>query len=98
MLKKQFPVTGLSCASCASNVELNLKKQRGVISASVNLASQIATIEFDPAVVKPSDLKESTISIGYDLITDESEKAKEELENLQQKRVRSLRRRTFSLQ
>jgi Cu2+-exporting ATPase len=96
MLKKQFPVTGLSCASCASNVELNLKKQRGVISASVNLASQIATIEFDPAVVKPSDLKESTISIGYDLITDESEKAKEELENLQQKRVRSLRRRTFS--
>jgi Cu2+-exporting ATPase len=95
MLKKQFPVTGLSCASCASNVELNLKKQRGVISASVNLASQIATIEFDPAVVKPSDLKESTISIGYDLITDESEKAKEELENLQQKRVKSLRQRTF---
>jgi Cu2+-exporting ATPase len=95
MVKKQYPVTGLSCASCASNVELNLNKQPGVKFASVNLASQVATIEYDPEVVKPSDLKESIISIGYDLITDESSKAKEELENFQQKRVRSLRNRTF---
>jgi Cu2+-exporting ATPase len=95
MIKRQYPVTGLSCASCASNVEVNLGKQPGVKSASVNLASQVATIEFDPDVVKPSDLKESIISIGYDLITDESAKAKEEVENIQQKRVRSLRNRTF---
>lgn len=95
MVKKQFPVTGLSCASCASNVELNLNKQQGVIRAAVNLASQIATIEYDPAVVKPSDLKESTISIGYDLIIDESARAKDELENILQKKERSLWRRTF---
>jgi len=95
MVKKQFPVSGLSCASCASNVEQNLKKQHGVISASVNLANQIATIEFEPSEVTPSDLKGSTISIGYDLIIDESAKAKEEHENLEQKRVRSLRQRTF---
>jgi len=95
MVKKQFPVTGLSCASCASNVELNLNKQPGVIKAAVNLASQIATIEYDPSVVKPVNLKESIISIGYDLIIDESARAKEELENIQQKRIISLRRRTF---
>jgi len=95
MVKKQFPVTGLSCASCASNVELNLNKQPGVISAAVNLASQIATIEYDPLLVKPVSLKESVISIGYDLIIDESAKAKEELENIQQKRIRSLKIRTF---
>ena len=95
MVKKQFPVTGLSCASCASNVELNLNKQPGVISAAVNLASQIATIEYDPSQVKPVNLKESIISIGYDLIIDESAKAKEELENLQQTRIKSLKNRTF---
>jgi Cu2+-exporting ATPase len=94
-IKKQYPVTGLSCASCASNVELKLNNQPGVVSASVNLASQIATIEFQPSFVKPQNLKESIISIGYDLIIDESAKAKEELENLQQKRIKSLRRRTF---
>jgi P-type Cu2+ transporter len=94
-VKKQFPVTGLSCASCSSNVELNLNKQLGVAFASVNLASQIATVEYYPSIVRPLNLKEATISIGYDLIIDESAKAKEEVENLQQKHVRSLRRRTF---
>jgi len=95
IIKKQYPVTGLSCASCASNVELNLSKQEGVIKAAVNLASQLATIEFEPSVVTPAQLKESIISIGYDLIIDETGKAKEELETLEQKRVRSLRQRTL---
>jgi Cu2+-exporting ATPase len=93
--KKQFPVTGMSCASCSSNVELNLNKQPGVVRAVVNLASQVATIEYQPSLVNPVKLKESIISIGYDLIIDESAKGKEELENLQQKRTKSLRRRTF---
>src|SRR5450759_2423439 len=94
-VKKQFPVTGLSCASCASNVELNLNKQPGVVRASVNLASQIATIEYKPSLTKPLNLKQSTISIGYDLLIDESARGKEEFENIQQQRVRSLKRRTF---
>jgi P-type Cu2+ transporter len=95
ILKKQFPVTGMSCASCASNVELKLNNQPGVVKATVNLASQIATIEYQPSLVKPVNLKESIISIGYDLLIDESSKAKEEFENLQQKRYKSLRTRTF---
>ena len=94
-VRKQFPVTGLSCASCASNVELKLNKQDGVVEAAVNLASQIATVEYLPTQVNPAELKESIISIGYDLIIDESASAKEELENIQQKRVKSLRRKTI---
>jgi Cu2+-exporting ATPase len=65
------------------------------VLAAVNLASQIATIEYLPSQVNPADLKESIVSIGYDLIIDESATAKEELENLQQERVRSLRTRTL---
>ena len=98
IIKKQYPVTGLSCASCASNVESNLRKQEGVLSASVNLASQVATIEFETSDTSPEKLKQSTVAIGYDLIIDESSKAREELETLEQKRVRMLRRKTaFSL-
>jgi Cu2+-exporting ATPase len=94
-IKKQFPVTGMSCASCAINVESMLNKQAGVVKASVNLASQIATLEFKPSIVKPQDLKEAVTSIGYDLIIDESENAKEELENLQQKRFKLMKKRTI---
>jgi Cu2+-exporting ATPase len=89
---KQYPVTGMSCASCAANVETTLKKQTGVLKASVNLASEIVTLEFDPSVASPQDLREAVVSIGYDLITDESDKAKEELENFQLNRYRSLKK------
>ncbi len=93
-VKKQFPVTGLSCASCASNVENKLAGQPGVLSAAVNLASQRATVEYLPSQLRPEDLKQSIVSIGYDLIIDDSANAREELENLQQRKIRSLRKRT----
>ena len=94
-VKKQFPVTGMSCASCATNIETTLSRQPGVLKASVNLASQIATLEYDPSIVKPQDLKEAVTSSGYDLIIDESENAREELENLKQKKHRSLKNQTI---
>ncbi|MDP4222652.1 MAG: heavy metal translocating P-type ATPase [Bacteroidota bacterium] len=85
----------MSCASCAANVESRLNNQPGVVKASVNLASEMATVEFIPSMVQPQNLKEAVTSIGYDLIVDESENAKEELENLQQKLARSLKNRTI---
>ncbi len=95
IIVKQYPVTGMSCASCASNVESRLNSQPGVVKAAVNLATQVATVEFMPSVVKPQNLKETITSIGYDLIIDESEKAKEDLESLQQKTYRSMKNRTI---
>ncbi|HNR42713.1 MAG TPA: heavy metal translocating P-type ATPase [Bacteroidales bacterium] len=95
IVKKQYPVTGMSCASCSANVETMLGKQPGVLNVFVNLASEAATVEFDSSMVRPEDLKAVVTSIGYDLITDESETAKEELESLQLKRYRTMRRRTI---
>ena len=94
-VKKQYPIIGMSCASCAANVERNLSKQPGVIQASVNLANQLATIEFQPSVINPEKLKESLVSAGYDLIIDESADAKENAENQKYQRLKILRRRTF---
>lgn len=85
IVKKQFPVTGMSCASCAASVEATLNHQPGVSKATINFATQTAQVEYNPAVVHPQQLKERVQSIGYDMITDESKTAKDELEEKQKK-------------
>jgi Cu2+-exporting ATPase len=94
-VKKTFPVTGLSCASCAASVESMLKAQAGVVSAGVNYANNTANVEYVPAIIHPEDFKSAIQSIGYDLVIDESEEAAESLEALQQAHATSLRRRTI---
>lgn len=71
IVKKSFPVTGMSCASCASSVESMIKSQAGVISASVNFAASNVWVEYNSEVVNPAKLKETIQSVGYDLIIDE---------------------------
>lgn len=45
-----LPVTGMTCANCATTVERSLKKVNGVSTVSVNLSSERATVEYDPRV------------------------------------------------
>jgi Cu+-exporting ATPase len=51
MTTKQLtlPITGMTCANCVSTIERNLKKLDGMQAAAVNLASERASVEFDPA-------------------------------------------------
>jgi Cu2+-exporting ATPase len=95
-IKKQYPVIGMSCASCAANIEHQINKIQGVVHASVNLANQLVTIEFEPSVVKPEELKELLVSTGYDLIIDESSDAMKDAEDKKYQRLKTLRRRTFT--
>jgi Cu2+-exporting ATPase len=69
-VKKSFPVTGLSCASCAMSVESMLKVQPGVINTTVNYANSSAWIEYNPELSGPAQFKATIQSIGYDLIID----------------------------
>lgn len=70
-IKKNFPVTGLSCASCAISVESMLKAQKGVVDASVNYANSSAFVEYQPDSAKLEDFKTAIQSIGYDLLIEE---------------------------
>ena len=72
-VRKNFPVSGLSCASCAANVEKTLNDQSGVKSASVNFASSTVWVEYNPEVTTPAGLRNMVQSSGYDIITDEEE-------------------------
>ncbi|MHC1774860.1 MAG: heavy metal translocating P-type ATPase [Lentimicrobium sp.] len=88
--KKTFPVTGLSCASCAISVESMLKTQEGVIDASVNYADSTARVEFLPEIADLTGFKSAIQSIGYDLlIEDEGSDLQEEMQQTHYKTLKS---------
>jgi P-type Cu+ transporter len=60
----ELPITGMSCASCANRVERGLNDVDGVV-ATVNYATERATVDFDPAAVQPEDLISAVERVGY---------------------------------
>ena len=61
-----FPVTGMTCANCAMNVERALgKKVPGVVNAVVNFAAERATVDYLPSMVTPDDLVSAVEKAGY---------------------------------
>ena len=58
-------IEGMFCASCVKRVERKLEKVPGVISAPVNLATEQATVRFNPALATPGQLIEAVESAGY---------------------------------
>ncbi len=73
LVKRTYPVTGMSCAGCSANVERMLKKQKGVSNVSVNIANHTAWVEFDPDLVLPKTLQQSVQSIGFNLLIDKDQ-------------------------
>jgi Cu+-exporting ATPase len=64
-----LPITGMTCANCVATVERNLKKLDGVQEAAVNLSSERATVEFDPAKLGLPELKARIERAGYGVAT-----------------------------
>lgn len=58
-------LTGMTCASCAAVIEKTLKKLDGVISATVNLATEKAAVGFDPDMVGPDEIISAVEKAGY---------------------------------
>jgi Cu2+-exporting ATPase len=92
-IKKSYPVTNLSCASCAGNSEMTLQNQLGVVRAQVNFATTTAQIEYIPSLTSPEILKSAVQEAGYDLMIDESAEAAISLELLQKNKQQSLQTR-----
>ncbi|WP_183345460.1 heavy metal translocating P-type ATPase [Conexibacter arvalis] len=55
----------MTCASCANRIERKLNKLDGV-SASVNYATEKATVDYDPALVEPEQLLDTVAAAGYE--------------------------------
>ncbi len=88
-ISKIYPVTGMSCASCAARTETFVKTLHGVTSASVNFADTALSVKFLPEEITPTELKKAIQSIGYDIIIDEanSQDLKEEAQRTYLKRT-----------
>ncbi|OLV17263.1 Lead, cadmium, zinc and mercury transporting ATPase [Deinococcus marmoris] len=62
-----LPITGMTCASCVGRVERALGKADGVLSASVNLATERAHVQYLPASTTPGQLRAVVRDAGYDV-------------------------------
>ena len=60
-----FPVEGMTCASCVNRITRFLQKVDGVDLAQVNLATETATVRFDPSRVASVDLAAAVDAAGY---------------------------------
>ncbi|MBX3379407.1 MAG: copper-translocating P-type ATPase [Phycisphaeraceae bacterium] len=63
--RTDLPIEGMTCASCANTIERRLAKQPGVTSASVNFATKVATVKYDPNTTAPEKLAKAVDDIGY---------------------------------
>ncbi len=87
--KTTFKVGGMTCASCAANVEKALGKVSGVISANVNLANEKATVQYLRSETGVADFKVAVESAGYSLVAEkEEDKVDEDILKVQKARRR----------
>jgi Cu+-exporting ATPase len=58
-------IGGMTCATCAGRIEKVLRRLPGVVSAQVNLASEVATVAFIPGTVDAGELIAAVVRAGY---------------------------------
>ncbi len=63
--KTTLEIGGMKCAGCVAAVERQLKQESGVLKASVNLVTEIAVIEYSPALVQPETLAQKLTAQGF---------------------------------
>ena len=77
----EFPVTGMTCANCAMNVERALNRRTpGVVRASVNFATERARVEYIAAEASVDDLIDAVRKAGFDAIAPDDGDATEDAE------------------
>ncbi len=69
----RFPVEGMTCASCVNRIERYLRKADGVLEATVNLATESASVRYDAARITPAGLGQAVEAAGYEARLDRAE-------------------------
>ena len=88
-IKKSFSIKGMHCASCVRVTERALRKTPGVNDAVVNLATQKATVTYDPESCTPEELAESINKTGY--VLDLAERTESSIKEEKEKELKILR-------
>ncbi len=67
---KTFPIKGMHCASCVSVIEKSVGKLDGVEECNVNLATEQATVKYDPSKVTKETISTAVKNVGYQALMD----------------------------
>jgi len=67
--KLTLPITGMTCANCAANIERAVKKLAGVAEANVNFAAESAAVSFDPGQLQLQDVVSKIHNSGFGVTT-----------------------------
>ena len=95
-IKNTYPVLGMSCASCAARVDKTLNDLPGVYQATVNYATAVAQVEYNPEVCSDAILQSAVQDAGYDLLVDTGEDVADKAEEIRLTRYRKIKRRTVA--
>ena len=95
-IKNTYPVLGMSCASCAARVDKTLNGLPGGYQATVNYATAVAQVEYNPEVCSDATLQSAVQDAGYDLLVDTGEDAADKAEEIRLTRYRKIKRRTVA--
>ncbi len=85
-----IPIGGMTCAACAQRVEKAVGRLDGVVSASVNLATEKATVTYDPQRVRVSAIREAIEKAGYRALEVSKTDAADQDRARKQKEIRTL--------
>jgi len=70
IMKLTLKIGGMSCASCAANIEYDLKKLEGVISVNVNFAVEKAFVEYEMEKTDEGKIKKAIEKLGYKVVSE----------------------------
>lgn len=88
--KADLKLKGMTCAACAARIEKRLSKLEGVQKATVNFATEKASVEYDSSRVKISDMIKAVDALGYNAERAEDLSRDREKEQ-REKEIRKLR-------
>ncbi len=85
-------VGGMTCAACVGHVENALNKVDGVVDATVNLATEKATVEHLPDIVDIADFRQAVSGAGYSVegVPEEADDEAEQQRLTRTKEIRTL--------
>ena len=84
----ELSVSGMTCAACSARVERALRGVEGVLEASVNLATERATLRYLPDVAPPARLVAAVRDAGYDVLEEAEPRSRSDAERERRERER----------
>ncbi|MBI4160796.1 MAG: copper-translocating P-type ATPase [Candidatus Yanofskybacteria bacterium] len=93
--KKIFSIKGMHCASCVLVLEKSLKNVDGVSQANVNLATEKATVEYDPSKVTDKELASAVSNVGYQALINEELQSEDQEKAQKQKELAALKQKVI---